>query len=325
MTEALMLGVSRAPKMKAGRVRLPIFSPCGCELELAWETMSLRLLISRIVSSRTSMTFLFLTVSGSTFGGRRSCFSSNDPKKERKKERRRSASTREVDFAVGRARPPSPDLVPSLRPRRGGGRLERLCDPSSQNLADGVLPAQRPRGGALRRGSTHPPRCRPDLQARTPPEGLVPLPLLKLLPFPKVLRGSGPSVPWVVLKRLPARGPPPPTRRRRRRRRLHHITRLALPLPARQQHPNTPLPPGSGTGRDEKKKERERERESPSPLASQPPTAAVEHKRSSTPSRFTLSRSALGHQQARFLALPLWRPREAPVAIVAIGGVENPK
>ena len=60
--------------------------------ELAWETMSLRLLISRIVSSRTSMTFLFLTVSGSIVRRTSILFFVQRPeerKKESKKERRR--------------------------------------------------------------------------------------------------------------------------------------------------------------------------------------------------------------------------------------------
>ena len=86
--------------------------------ELAWETMSLRLLISRIVSSRTSMTFLFLTVSGSIVRRTSILFSSNDPKKERKKERKTTGQRRRRRergrLCVGRARPPSPDLVPSL-------------------------------------------------------------------------------------------------------------------------------------------------------------------------------------------------------------------
>ena len=104
-------GVSRAPKMKAGRQASVFLSShlVAASWELAWETMSLRLLISRIVSSRTSMTFLFLTVSGSIV--RRTSilfFLSNDPKKERKKERRRQVSVddeeREDDFAsVARA------------------------------------------------------------------------------------------------------------------------------------------------------------------------------------------------------------------------------
>ena len=92
-------GVSRAPKMKAGRQASVFLSShlVAASWELAWETMSLRLLISRIVSSRTSMTFLFLTVSGSIVRRTSILFffvqRPAERKKERKKDDDRSAST----------------------------------------------------------------------------------------------------------------------------------------------------------------------------------------------------------------------------------------